>query len=233
MAQHRVHPRPHDAAEDDELDPVAVEQDVGDVEGVGDDRQPAVGDLAGEGEGGRAAADRDRRVVGDALRGGAGDGSLRVEVGVAAGRGGRARAERGAAVGADEPAVAGQALEVPPDRGWGDAEVVGQLGDARPAVGTQVLDQARATLRLPHARILRNRARIVNAGARTAHSGRLRARKLRTGTRDAYDAADGLPAWRRSRPGRVQLAERHLHRAGPRPPPEPAQGAASGGSGVA
>ena len=53
---------------------------------------------------------------------------------------------------------------------------------ARPPAA-ELLDQARATLRLPHARILRKRARIVNAGARTAHRGHLRARKLRTDTR--------------------------------------------------
>ena len=98
-----MHPGPDDAAEDDELDAVAVEQDVGDVEGVRDHGQPAVGDLAGEREGGRAAADRDRRVVGDAGGGGAGDRPLRVEVGVAAaGRRGEPGDERGAAVRPDE-----------------------------------------------------------------------------------------------------------------------------------
>ena len=84
VAEHRVHPRPDDAAEDDELDPGAVEQDGGDVERVGDDRQAAVDERAGEVERGRAARDEDRLVVGHARGGGAGDGALGGEVGVAA-----------------------------------------------------------------------------------------------------------------------------------------------------
>ncbi len=202
----------------------------GDVEGVGDHGQPAMGDLAGEGEGGRAAPDGDGALVGHAGGGGPGDRALRVEVRVAPiGRAGP-RGQRRAAVGADDAALACQALEVAADRRGGHAQVVGELGHARAAVGAQVVDQASATLRLPHARILRMSARIVNAScAICAHARLVRARKLRTRGPGAYDAADGLPAWRGPRPGRVQLAERHLHRAGPRPSPEPAQGAPAGG----
>ena len=65
------------------------------------------------------------------------------------------RGQRRAAVGADDAALACQALEVAADRRGGHAQVVGELGHARAAVGAQVVDQASATLRLPHARILR------------------------------------------------------------------------------
>ena len=81
------------------------------------------------------------------------------------GRSSRRPAKRGAAVSPDDAALLGQALEVAADRRGRDAKVVGELGHAGAAVGTQVVDQASATLRLPHARILRVCARIVNAGA--------------------------------------------------------------------
>ena len=48
VAEHRVHARAHDAAQDDQLDALAVEQHVRDVEGVGDDGESAVGDLPRE-----------------------------------------------------------------------------------------------------------------------------------------------------------------------------------------
>ena len=102
---------------------------------------------------------------------------------------------------------------------------------ARPSARSCSTRRARRSVSRMHGSCANTRA-LSTLVREPRTSGRLRARKLRTGTRDAYDAADGLPAWRRSRPGRVQLAERHLHGAGPRPPPEPAQGAASGGSRV-
>ena len=86
VAEHRVHPRPDDAAEDDQLDPLPVEQRVRDVEGVGDHRQPPVRDLAGEGQRRRAAADGDRRVVRDERRRRAGDRPLRRLVRIRPGR---------------------------------------------------------------------------------------------------------------------------------------------------
>ena len=76
VAEHRVHAGPDHAAQDDQLDPVAVEQQVGDVEGVGDDGQAPVPDLACEGQGRRAAADDDGGPVLHQGGRGAGDGAL-------------------------------------------------------------------------------------------------------------------------------------------------------------
>ena len=115
-----------------------------------------------------------------------------------AGRQGRA------AVRADEAALAGEALEVAADRGRRDAEVDGELGHARAAVGAQVVDQASATLRLPHARILRGLAHNVNSSCADRAQPLHRAQKLRTTRSSAYDAADGVPPRRGSRPRRVQ-----------------------------
>ena len=125
-------------------------------------------------------------------------------------------------------ALAGEALEVPPDRGRRHAEVHRELGDARAAVGAQVVDQASATFRLPHARILRGRRAHCQLGVRRTRicaDVRRSCARLRSAP---TMRRDGLPAWRGPRPGRVQLAERHVHRAGPRPSSEPAQGAPAG-----
>ena len=139
-----------------------------------------------------------------------------------------ARRQGRAAVRAHEAALAGEALEVAADRGRRHAEVDGEVGHARATVGAQVVDQASATLRLPHARILRVLAHNVNPACADRAASATDAQKLRTATSSAYDAADGLPPRRGSRARRVLVARRHVHRAGAGPPPEPPQGAAAG-----
>ena len=200
VAEHRVHPRPDDAAEDDQLDPLPVDQRVGHVQRVGDHREPAMGDLAGEGERGGAAADGDGRVVLDACRRGAGDGPLRVEVEVAApGSRGTGR-KRGTTIRADQAPLASEALQIAPDRRRGHAQLVRELCDARAPIGPQLLHKPCPAFGIPHARILlARRARCQLLCALCAG----RAQKLHAALGDPYDACDGLPAWRRSRSGRV------------------------------
>ena len=89
VTEHRVHPRPNDAAEDDQLDAVAVEQHAGHVQGVGDDGQAPIDQPAGQLQGRRTARDGDRLPVLDEIRGRDGDGPLGRDVAVAAPRGGR------------------------------------------------------------------------------------------------------------------------------------------------
>ena len=161
-----------------------------------------------------------------ARRGRAGDRPLRLEVRVAARRRREPRRQRGAAVGADEPALAGEALEIATDRGRRHAQVVGELRDAGPSVGAQVLDEAGSALGLPHAWILREwRADCQSWCAMCAHIRRSVRTSCARGRSAAYDLAMAVPAGRRPRPGRLQLAARHVHRPGPRPSAEPAQGA--------
>ena len=126
-------------------------------------------DLAGEREGGGAAADHDGRPVLHERRRRARDRSLGLVVGIGPAALGHALGQRGAAVGADEAPLAGEPVEVAADRGGGHAQRGGQLGDAGPAVDPQLVDQARTALRLPHARRLRDHARIVKCCAHCAH----------------------------------------------------------------
>ena len=80
-----------------------------------------------------------------------------------------------------------EALEIAADRGRRDAEAIGQLGDARPAVGANVLDEAHAAFGLPHAQILLARralcqlrcafcAQLLALCAKVAHDGPTRLR---------------------------------------------------------
>ena len=135
VAQRRVHARPDDAAEHDELDAGPVHQDRRHVEGVRDDRDPPVDEPTGEFEGRRSARDEDRVAVLDPSGGGLGDGPLRGETGVAGTRE-RGTAEGGAAVRPQDAAVTGQASQVAADRRGRDAEIARERADRRPAVGS-------------------------------------------------------------------------------------------------
>ena len=67
---------------------------------------------------------------------------------------------------------------------------IGELGDARAAVGAQVLDQARAALRLPHARILRGSRAHCQLCVRDLRTVGVSVRRsCARATLDAYDAA--------------------------------------------
>ena len=147
---------------------------------------------------------------------------------VAPRRRGEALRQRRAAIGADEPSLAGEALEVPPDRGRRDAEVVGELGDAarRPSARRCSTRRARRSVSRMRGSCATG-ARIVNVGACCAQAKCHRMRGSCARTFGRIRSGHGLPAGRPPRPGRVQLAARHLHGAGARPPPEPAQGAAA------
>ena len=155
VAEHRVHPRPHHTAEDDQLDPLAVQERVRHVQRIRDDGEAAVRDLAREQQGRAPAADGDRRLVGDEGGCRPGDRPLRLEARIDPGRRREPVREGGAPVGADEAALASEPLEVPPDRGRCHAEVGRKLGHACPPVGAEMLHQARTALRLPHACMVR------------------------------------------------------------------------------
>ena len=226
VAQHRVHPRPDDAAEDDELDAVAIQQDVRDVEGVGDHRQAPV--PATSRANARAVVPLPIAIVEPSATWAAAARAIvrfASRSGVAAAGDGPARRQGRAAVRAHEAALAGEALEVATDRGRRHAEVDGEVGHARATVGAQVVDQASAALRLPHARILRVLAHNVNRPCADRAAAATDAQKLRMGTSSAYDAADGVSPRHGPRARRVLVARRHVHRPRAGPPPEPAQGA--------
>ena len=219
-----------------ELDPVAVEQDVRDVERVGDDRQPAVDELAGELEGracrcrwrsscsSRDAAPRRRAAMRRfASRRGSprGGPSRRSATGSR-----RRRSARAGPRGRGAGGRAGSWTASTPRSSASSATL------ARPSARRCSTRRASA-LRSLHAQHLADScARSVNV-ARCAICAHARAvvaheRCARYALRRPYDAARwptcsapvrGLDA--------VRSARRHVRRARARPPPEPAQGAAA------
>ena len=167
----------HPAGEDHrEVVAGRVVQQLGHAGGVGDDGQ--VGDVAQlvrDRVGGGAGRDGDRGARVDHRRGGAGDRGLlhRVHLGLdlearlvrapAADRG-------GAAVDLADQPLLGQRLDVTAHRHVGDAEDVDQLGDARPTVAVDLVQDPLLTLTCKHGQLPRRRSRQQIAALDQTHS---------------------------------------------------------------
>jgi len=162
VAEHAVHPRPDLTAEEDEIDPGSIDEDVRDIERIRDHRHPAVDEAARQLECGAPTADRDRGAVRNEVRRHRPDRGLRRDCPDIAHR--AAVGERRAAVRPEQAALVREPLEVAADRGRRDSEAACEIRNGGAPTRLEIGQKAIAPVGRGHGhgRRIGRPARVVN-----------------------------------------------------------------------